>query len=56
MIESQAGKKAIGVAAGTSRLTSHTAVWTEEGELFAFGDGDGVVLGHGKQEHEHVPE
>jgi len=35
LVEALAGKKVIGAAAGES----HTAVWTEVGGLFTFGDG-----------------
>ena len=49
--EALAGKKVIGLAAGHL----HTAVWTEAGELFTFGDGDHGQLGHGGTQHELVP-
>ena len=32
-----------------------TAVWTEEGELFIFGDGEHEKLGHGGETCEPVP-
>jgi len=51
MIEALAGKKVIGVAAGDY----HTAVWTEEGELFTFGHGFYGRLGHGGIQKEVVP-
>jgi len=51
LVEALVGKKVIGVAAGED----HTAVWTEEGELFTFGDGFYVILGHGGKETELVP-
>jgi hypothetical protein len=34
MVEALAGKQVVGASAGVN----HTAVWTEEGELFTFGD------------------
>ena len=46
-----AGKKVIGAAAGTM----HTAVWTDGGELFTFGDGAFGELGHGGEQNELVP-
>ena len=51
MIEALAGKKVIGAAAGSY----HTAVWTEEGELFTFGAGQFGRLGHGGTQIELVP-
>jgi len=42
LVESLAGKKVIGVSAGYA----HTAVWTDEGELFTFGSGRIVDVGH----------
>ena len=51
MIEALAGKKVIGAAAGAE----HTAVWTEVGELFTFGNGHDQILGHGGEEGELVP-
>jgi hypothetical protein len=45
-----AGKEVIGAAAGSS----HTAAWTEEGELFTFGYGNTGKLGHGGEERELV--
>ena len=51
MIEALSGKKVIGVAAGEQ----HTAVWTEIGELFAFGSGSNGRLGHGGNQIERVP-
>jgi len=51
LVEALAGKKVIGAAAGHL----YSVVWTEEGELFTFGDGDYGKLGHGGQQHELVP-
>jgi len=41
----------VGAAAGFY----HTAVWTGEGELFAFGGGGFGQLGHGGRHDEVVP-
>jgi len=43
LVEALAGKQVAGAAAGEW----HTAVWTDAGELFTFGDGDNGQLGHG---------
>jgi len=43
LVEGLAGKTVIGAAAGHH----HTAVWTDEGEIFSFGDGTNGRLGHG---------
>jgi len=51
LVEALAGKKVIGASAGYS----HTVVWTDEGELFTFGDGKYGELGHGGQQNEVVP-
>ena len=51
MIQALAGKMVIGVAAGGD----HTAVWTDEGQLFTFGYGDDGRLGHGGEEDEYLP-
>jgi len=51
LVEALVGKKVVGVSAGSE----HTAVWTEEGELFTFGYGYDGRLGHGGQAHESVP-
>ena len=51
LVEALVGKKVVGASAGQI----HTAVWTEEGELFTFGDGDGGRLGHGGTQNELVP-
>ena len=51
LVESLTGKKVIGAAAGAN----HTAAWTDEGELFTFGDGNYGELGHGGTLQEHVP-
>jgi len=50
LVEALARKKVVGAAAGTD----HTAVWTDEGELFTFGCGS-VQLGHGGDADELVP-
>jgi len=53
LVEALAGKKVTGALAGQK----HTAVWTDAGELFTFGEGDHGNLGHGKLVHEwHEPE
>jgi len=53
LVETLAGKKVIGAAAGTG----HTAVWTEAGELFTFGAAETYgQLGHGGgEQNEYVP-
>jgi len=51
LVEALAGKKVIGAAAGAN----HTAVWTDEGELFTFGTGRHGRLGHGGTQNELVP-
>jgi len=51
MIEALAGKKVVGVAAGSG----HTAAWTEEGELFTVGYGQHGELGYGGTQEERVP-
>jgi alpha-tubulin suppressor-like RCC1 family protein len=51
LVEALAEKKVIGAAAGGD----HTAVWTETGELFTFGNGYSGQLGHGREEEELVP-
>jgi len=51
LVEALAGKKVIGVSAGTR----HTTAWTDAGELFTFGSGENGQLGHGGQENESVP-
>ena len=51
LVEALVGKTVIGAEAGGL----HTAVWTEAGELFTFGHGDGGRLGHGGDEVELVP-
>jgi alpha-tubulin suppressor-like RCC1 family protein len=45
-----AGKKVVGVSAGNS----HTAVWTDAGELFTCGDGGFGTQGHGGLQTELV--
>jgi len=51
IIQAFTGKKVIGAAAGIK----HTAVWTNAGELFTFGNGIYGQLGHGGQQEELVP-
>ena len=51
LVEGLVGKKVIGAAAGLR----HTAVWTEEGELFTFGCGDDGHLVHGGTSTECAP-
>jgi alpha-tubulin suppressor-like RCC1 family protein len=51
MIKVLAGKKVIGTAAGAY----HTAVWTDDGELFTFGSGHRGQLGHGGEQREFLP-
>ena len=51
LVEAFSGKKVVGAAAGQN----HTAVWTDSGELFTFGDGLCGQLGHGGQANEPVP-
>jgi len=51
LIEALSGKKVIGASAHSA----HTAVWTESGELFTFGDGVNGKLGHGGEQSELVP-
>ena len=51
LVEALLGKKAIGVSAGGN----HTAVWTDDGELFTFGYGAHGKLGHGGTQNELVP-
>jgi alpha-tubulin suppressor-like RCC1 family protein len=51
LVEALAGKKVIGAAAGDH----HTAVWTDAGEFFTFGDGRSGRLGHEDADHELVP-
>jgi len=51
LVEALVGKKVIGAAAGYS----HTAVWTEEGELLTFGQGEYGRLGQGGNQPESVP-
>jgi len=42
LIRALSGKKVVSAEAGSD----HTAVWTEEGELFTFGSGGFGPLGH----------
>jgi alpha-tubulin suppressor-like RCC1 family protein len=51
VVEALAGKKVVGALIGSR----HTVVWTEGGDVYTFGDGDGGMLGHGGDEDEHVP-
>ena len=51
LVKSLAGKKVIGAHAGYE----HSAVWTEVGELFTFGNGGCGQLGRGGQQNEYVP-
>ena len=51
LVETLVGKNVIGASAGDY----HTAVWTDEGELFTFGHGGSGRLGHGGRQNEHVP-
>jgi alpha-tubulin suppressor-like RCC1 family protein len=51
VVEALAGKKVVGVSAGTA----HTVAWTEGGEVYTFGWGGEGRLGHGGEEHEFVP-
>jgi alpha-tubulin suppressor-like RCC1 family protein len=53
LVAAFAGKKV--VAIGASAGLGHTAVWTEEGELFTFGVGVHGQLGHGGHEEGFVP-
>jgi len=55
LVEALVGKKAAGASTGAAAVGSHTAVWTEAGELFTFGYGHFGRLGHGGQENELVP-
>jgi len=50
-VEALARRKVTGGAAGGS----HTAVWSEEGELFTWGWAWGGRLGHGGTDNEAVP-
>jgi len=51
LVQALAGKKVTGAVTGSH----HTAVWTEEGELFTFGAGNHGMLGHGGKHDERVP-
>ena len=51
LVEALVGKKVVGVSPGDN----HTAAWTEEGELFTFGEGEYGKLGHGGEENECMP-
>ena len=51
LVQGLVGHKATAVAAGFR----YTAVLTDAGELFTFGDGVGSNLGHGSQDNELAP-
>ena len=51
LVQALAGKKVVGATSGEC----HTAAWTDEGELFTFGDGRHGKLGHGGTQNEPVP-
>ena len=51
MVEALAEKKVVGATASES----HTAVWTDAGELFTFGHGSYGQLGHGERQYELLP-
>jgi alpha-tubulin suppressor-like RCC1 family protein len=51
LVDALAGKQVAGASSGNI----HTAVWTEDGELFTFGGGDSGKLGHGGTQNELVP-
>jgi len=51
LVEAFAAKNVVGATASDY----HTAVWTDAGELFTFGDGEGGQLGQGRERWEHVP-
>ena len=51
LVQGLTGKKVVGASAGAE----HTAVWTDEGEVFTFGKGYRGKLGHGGIQHELVP-
>ena len=50
VVQALAGKKVVGVATGCS----HTAAWTEAGELLTWGGNDSGQLGHGDEEMDVV--
>ena len=51
LVEALAGKKVV----SASLHGNHTAVWTDEGEIFTFGNGGYGQLGHGGTQDEYVP-
>ena len=51
LVEALGGKKVVGASASDY----HTAVRTEDGEVFTFGHGGNGKLGHGGEHHEPVP-
>jgi len=51
LVEALSGKKVVGASGGRF----HTAVWTETGELFTFGNGGNGRLGHAGEQNEPVP-
>ena len=51
LVQALAGRKVVGAAAGAE----HTAVWTDDGEVFTFGSGECGRLAHGGEEDEFVP-
>ena len=53
LVEALVGKKVIGASTGSH--AAHTAVWTEEGDIYTFGDGGYGMLGHGGEQHEPAP-
>jgi len=51
LVKALEGKDVIGATGGDT----HTAAWTEAGELFTFGNGENGELGHGGKNDEAVP-
>jgi len=54
VVDALVGKKVVGAAGGRRQERTAVLVWTEVGELFTFGYGDGR-LGHGESQPELVP-